>query len=182
MDNPTTLLVAIMFVTIVVTGLVTVLMSLSGWVTGQQKYAPLHGSWLLFLLITYFLYFWNTTLLLEIEGWGFLSFVGFIVGPIVLLFATNLLVAPPEGEGRAEMARHYFDSSKRFFVLLFTVQVWLVGLDISFDAVGHLTYLAGLTGLVFLVLSATGSEKTHLVGAVIAWIALLVQVVQQSLG
>ena len=56
MDNPTTLLVAIMFVTIVVTGLVTVLMSLSGWVTGQQKYAPLHGAWLLFLLITYQLF------------------------------------------------------------------------------------------------------------------------------
>jgi hypothetical protein len=181
MDNPTTLLVAIMFVTIVVTGLVTVLMSLSGWATGQQPFAPLHGSWLLFLLVTYFLYFWNTTLILGIEGWTFLSFAGFILGPIALLFATNLLVVPPEGEGRAEMDRHYFDSCKRFFLLLFMVQAWLVGLDFSFASVDHLTYLAGLTGLVFLALSVSSNGRVHYAGAAVAWIALLIQVVQQSL-
>jgi hypothetical protein len=90
MDNPTTLLVAIMFVTIVVTGLVGILMCLSEWVTGVQRIGSLQTGWLVFLLFTYFNYFWNTTLLLEIDGWTFLSFLGFIIGPVVLLFATNL--------------------------------------------------------------------------------------------
>ena len=39
MDNPTTLLVAIMYVTIVATGLISVLLTLSDFVGGQRKTA-----------------------------------------------------------------------------------------------------------------------------------------------
>lgn len=182
MDNPTTLLVAIMFVTIIVTGLVSVLMSISTWVTGEQKFTPLYISWLFFLLVTYLLYFWNTTLLLEIEGWSFLSFIGFIMGPISLLFATNLLIVEPNNEEPEEADRHFFNASRRFFALLFAVQVWLVGLDFSFDSIDSPTYLAGFSGMVFLVLSVTGNERAHRAGMALAWISLLAQVVYESLA
>mgnify|MGYP001822857023 CR=1 FL=1 len=183
MDNPTTLLVAIMFVTIVVTGVVTILMCLSEWVAGHQKIAPLQISWLLFLLLTHLNYFWNTTLLLEVEGWTFLAFIGFIAGPIVLLFATNMItVVAPEESGTSDVGRHYFELSRRFFLLLFLVQAWLVGIDYSFGSVTYSTYLAGLTGLVFLALILTKSVRAHAVGAFIVWVALIIQGIQQSLG
>ncbi|MBT8056515.1 MAG: hypothetical protein KJO72_06200 [Gammaproteobacteria bacterium] len=183
MDNPTTLLVAIMFVTVVVTGIVSILMSLSELVTGHQKIAPLQANWLIFLLLTHLNYFWNTTLLLEIEGWTFLAFTGFIIGPIVLLFATNMAIAMrPEAEGSSDLDRHFLEFSGRFFLLLFLVQMWLVGVDFSFDAVDYLTYLAGLAGLVFLLLMLTKSLKAHAAGAVLVWIGLLIQLARQSFG
>jgi hypothetical protein len=182
MDNPTTLLVAIMFVTIVVTGLVNTLMCLSDWVTGRQNVAALQASWLVYLLFTFLSYFWNTEMLLEVEGWTFLSFIGFMVGPIVLLFATNMAtVVAPEGAEKSELERHYFDFSRRFFLLMFLVQVWLVGLDFSFGMIDLPTYLACLAGLVFFVLMLMQSRKAHFAGAVVIWMALVTQVVRLSL-
>lgn len=181
MDNPTTLLVAIMFVTIVVTGLVNILMCLSNWVAGNQTIRPLHASWLFFLLITHLNYFWNTTLLLEIEGWKFLSFVGFILGPIALLFATNLVVVVPEGEQESTRERYYFEISRRFFILLVLVQAWLIAIDYVFDAVGNPTYLSALMAVVFLTLAISKERKVHMGGALVVWVALLFQLVHQSL-
>ncbi len=181
MDNPTTLLVAIMFVTIVVTGLVNILMFLSDLVAGKSKTGPLHVNWIALLLVAYLNFFWQTTLILEIEGWGFLSFVGFIIGPITLLFATNVLIAVPEGSERTTLDRHYFKLSGRFFFLLLLVQVWVVCLDISFDSVSNLTWLAGLMGAVFLMLVISRNHKVHLAGTILAWIVLITRTVLQTL-
>jgi hypothetical protein len=122
MDNPTTLLVAIMFVTIVVTGLVNILMFLSDLVAGKSKTGPLHVNWIALLLVAYLNFFWQTTLILEIEGWNFLSFVGFIIGPITLLFATNVLIAAPEGSELTMLDRHYFELSGRVLIKQLTGQ------------------------------------------------------------
>lgn len=181
MDNPTTLLVAIMFVTIVVTGLVSLLMCLSDLVAGNRKTDPLHASWMVLLLIAYLHFFWQTTLILEVEGWEFLSFVGFIIGPIVLLFATNLLIAVPDGDQQTLLDKYYFDLSGRFFFLLFLVQVWIVCLDLVFASVGHLTWLAGFMATLFLVLAISRNYKIHLSGVVLACIALLSRTVLQVL-
>ena len=183
MDNPTTLLVAIMFVTIVVTGLVGILMCISEWVTGQQKISSLTASWLVYLLFTYLSYFWNTEMLLEVEGWTFLSFIGFIVGPIVLLFASNMLtmVAAAGAENPAP-DRYYFDFSGRFFLLMFLVQVWLVGLDFSFGMVDYPTYLTGLTAMVFFALMLVQIRKVHFAGAIVVWVTLIIQLIQLSLA
>ena len=126
MDNPTTLLVAIMFVTIVVTGLVNILMFLSNLVAEESKTDALHANWIALLLIFYLNFFWQTTLILEIQGWNFLSFVGFIIGPIILLFATNLLLAAPKAGEPTMPDRHHFEFSGRFFFLLLLVQVWTI--------------------------------------------------------
>ena len=98
MDNPTTLLVAIMYVTIVATGLVNVLMTLSEIVGGKRTTDPIHAGWLVLLLVAYLSFFWETTAILDIEGWDFLSFLSFITGPILLLFATNLITSPADSE------------------------------------------------------------------------------------
>ncbi len=181
MDNPTTLLVAIMFVTIVVTGLVNILMFLSDLVAGKSKPGPLHVNWVTLLLVAYLNFFWQTTLIFEVEGWSFLSFVGFIIGPITLLFATNVLIAVPEGNERTMLDRHYYELSGRFFFLLLLVQIWTVCLDISFGSVSILTWLVGLMGAVFLVLVISRNHKMHLAGIILAWIALIVRTILQTL-
>lgn len=71
--------------------------------------------WILLLLIRYFSFFRETTTLLDVEGWDFLSFLAFIIGPIVLLFATNLLIAAPDAQGDATLDASYFALSSRFF-------------------------------------------------------------------
>ena len=80
MDNPTTLLVAIMYVMIISIGLSNLLMVISE-LAGGRKPLPdrIHLSWLLLLLFTYFGHFWQTTEILDIDNWKFLGFIGFLV-------------------------------------------------------------------------------------------------------
>jgi hypothetical protein len=170
-----------MFVTIVVTGLVTILMFLSNLVAEKSKTDALHASWITLLLLYYLNFFWQTTLILEIEGWDFLSFIGFIIGPIILLFATDLLVAAPKAGELAMPDRHHFEFSGRFFFLLLLVQIWTICLDIAFDAVSYQTWLAGLMGLVFIVLVISRNYKAHLAGAILAWIALVTRTILQTI-
>jgi len=181
MDNPTTLLVAIMYVTLVVTGIVNILMFLSDLVAGNSKTDPVHTSWITLLLFAYLNFFWHTTLILEIEGWDFLTFTGFIVGPIILLFATNLIVAAPEGSRQSMLDEYYFEISARFFLLLLLVQLWTIGLDTVFGAIGYQTYLAGLLGILFLVLMISKNYRVHISGAVLGWLAFAVNAVIQTL-
>ena len=106
MDNPTTLLVAIMYVTIVATGLINLLMTLSDIVGGKHKTDRIHTGWIILLLVVYMSFFWETTAILDIEGWDFLSFISFIVGPIILLFATNLITSPADVEEGAMLDQY----------------------------------------------------------------------------
>ena len=161
MDNPTTLLVAIMYTTIVVTGLVNILMTLSDIVGGKRRADPVHTGWIVLLLLTYFSFFWGTTAILDIEGWNFLAFISFIIGPVILLFATNLLLAPDGDEGVATMDEYYFKQSGRFFLLVSLVQVWTIGLDVVFEQIGGLTYLSAGIGVLFLALMISKNYKVH---------------------
>jgi len=181
MDNPTTLLVAIMYVTIVVTGIVNILMFLSELFAGNYKTAPVHTNWITYLLVAYLNFFWHTTLILEIEGWNFLSFIGFVVGPIVLLFATNLIVAAPADDRQSRPDQYFYEFCGRFFLLLCAVQIWMIGLDIMFESVGYPTYLAGFNCVLFLILAISKNFKVHIGVAGTAWLALLIRVVLQSL-
>ena len=181
MDNPTTLLVAIMFVTIVVTGIVNILMFLSNLLAGEYRAGKLQTSWLILLLVIYLCFFWQTTLILEIEGWNFLSFIGFILGPIALLFATNLVTVAHNGDEQTGLDQFYFSFSKRFFLLMLYVQAWGIGLDLAFESVGFITYLDGLVGILFLVLATSKNDRVHMAGAIIAWPAFLARAALMTL-
>ena len=173
MDNPTTLLVAIMFVTIVVTGIVNILMFLSSLLAGESKASTLHTSWLILLFVIYLCFFWQAQLILEIDGWQFLSFIGFILGPIALLFAANLVTVGHKGDDQTGLSEFYFSFSKRFFLLMLFVQVWGIGLDITFESIDWVTYLDGLIGILFVALAISKSDRLHVAGAILAWPAFL---------
>lgn len=181
MDNPTTLLVAIMYVTIIVTGLVNVLMTMSDIVGGKRKTDPLYTSWIPLLLIVYLSLFWEAKAILEIEGWDFLSFVSFVLGPIALLFATNLLVSPADLEEGAMLDQYYFKQSTRFFVLLCLVQLWGIGLDVAFQTIDSMTYLTGCIGILFVVLAISKSYRVHVAGAALVWLVVLSRTILQAL-
>jgi len=181
MDNPTTLLVAIMYVTIVATGLVNLLMTLSEIVAGKLKTDSIHTGWLVLLLIAYLSFFWETTAILDIEGWDFLSFVSFIIGPIVLLFATNLITSPPDLAEGAMPDKHYFEHSARFFLLLGLVQAWVIGLDVVFKSVSYTTFLTAGIGLLFMSLMISKNYRFHIAGLIIAVMTFLLRTVLQAL-
>lgn len=180
MENPTTLLVAIMYVTIVATGLMTVLMSLSDIVARKRRDAPIHVAWLIFLLLMYFSFFWETTAILNVEGWGFLTFIGFIAGPILMLFATNLIVAPAGEDGQQDLFQHFLSQCSRFFGLMCAVQVWVVCLDVIIGPVSYLTYLTAGTGLLFFVLMFSKSYRVHSGGAIVLGIVILSRLIMQA--
>lgn len=181
LENPTTLLVAIMYTTLVATGLISVVMALSDVVTGQRKMDPVHTAWLAVLIISYLSFFWETTAILEFDAWAFLPFVSFISGPIVLLFATNLIAAAPGGNEAAVLREFFLRQCPRFFLLLFLVQAWVVGLDLLFDSVGYETYATALTGVLLLVLMFSRNYRTQLAGVVLVGVTLVVQAVLEAL-
>jgi len=173
MDNPTTLLVAIMYVTIIAIGLSQLLMTLSE-LAGDKVPLPdrVHLSWLLLLLLAYFTYFWQTTEILEVDSWDFVGFMAFLTGPVILLFATNLLVVLPDADSQSKQ-QHYLDISGRFFLLMALFQGWLVGLDIVTDGVTLPTYLAAALGLLCVGLMFSTNYPRHKVGAGVAWLLFL---------
>jgi hypothetical protein len=181
MDNPTTLLVAIMYVTIVATGLVNVLMTLSDIVGGKLRTDSIHTSWIVLMLLAYLSFFWETTAILDIEGWDFLSFLSFITGPILLLFATNLITSAADGDDRATLDRYYFEQSARFFGLLGLVQVWIIGLDLVFQNVNNTTYLTGGIFALFMLLMVSRSRQVHLAVLAIVGLAFVLRIVLQAL-
>jgi hypothetical protein len=180
MDNPTTLLVAIMYVTIVATGLINVLMVLSEIVGGRFKTDPVHTGWIVLLLIAYLGFFWETTAILDIEGWDFLSFISFIIGPIILLFATNLVASPFDQEEGTMLDQFYFEQSGRFFLLLCLVQAWIVGLDVVFDNVNGATYVTVGAGVAFAVLMMSKSYRVHIAGLVTVAVAFIIRTIMMA--
>ncbi len=181
MDNPTTLLVAIMYVTIVATGLVNVLMVLSDIVGGKCKSDTLHTGWLVMLFLAYLSFFWETTAILDIEGWNFLAFISFIIGPIMLLFASNLATSPKEVD-EAPLGSYYFEQGQRFFLLLCLVQAWIIGLDVVFDTISYATYMTGGIAAAFLVLMVSKNRRLHLAGLAILLLVFFIRIIFRAVG
>ena len=177
MDNPTTLLVAIMYVMIISIGLSNLLMVISE-LAGGRKPLPdrIHLSWLLLLLFAYFGHFWQTTEIIDIDNWKFLGFIGFLVGPIILLFATNLLIIMPD-DSADDAGTHYLLQSNRFFLLMALFTAWIVVLDVLAGEIGLLVYIAAALIALFITLVISNSRRLHVLGAVAGWLLYLADAV-----
>ena len=175
MDNPTTLLTAIMFVTILGMAIGNLLVVLAEIAGDLRKPAPerIHLSWIILLLLGLLGLFWKTTLLLDVEDWVFRDFLYMILGPILMFFAASVVgVAAPDGESASDHA-HYFGLSGRFFTMLAFYQAWTVGVDFRYQGVETITAINGAIGVLFVVLAFSRNRQLHLVGAVLAWLAFV---------
>ena len=168
------LLVAILFITLLGLGIAHVVMAMAAIVSGDRESRPdgLLAAWTVLLLLVYLELFWHTLDLLSLEEWAFGGFLYVILGPMLLFFATTVLLpgaSVPEGTSARE---HYLSVSARFFGLLALVQVWIIGVDqllgIGFTAATALNVAAAvLLG----VLASTRRIGAHAV--LTALIALL---------
>ena len=172
MENTTTLLVAIMFTTIVTISLGNVLMALAGIVRGQAKPDGVHLGWILLLPVVHVILFWQTTEVLDFESWTLLRFMSFLLGPIILLFASSLLIDLPTAE-TPDRAGHFASLSRRFFVLLSLFCVWLALLDLLTGMVLPQTYAAGALGVLCIALMLMPGRRFQQFGVVAGWLLFL---------
>lgn len=181
MENINTLLVAFMFITILTLGIAGVLGELAEVVRNVERKGRdrLLIGWVHLLLFAYFTLFWHTADITLLEEWDFGLFLFAETGPVLLLFATQIMLgalsAEPEGERDSSVRQ------SRFFVIFALLQVWSIAagfvlgtgftLDAAIDAIVLLTCL---------VLASSTSRPLHVAGLTVVWIAYVTGAVVET--
>jgi hypothetical protein len=183
MDNPTTLLVAIMFVTILAMAIGNILMTCAEIAGGLRHPMPerLQLSWIFLMLFALLSLFWQTTILLEVDEWLFVEFLYVMAGPMVLLFATSVITAPAQDGQSGESHSHYFGLCRRFFVMLALHEAWILGLDYWYGDLSALSFISAALLLLLLLLAVSRSLRVHIAGASLVWSAYIVTIVLYTL-
>lgn len=130
MEVSTSMLVALMFITLLSMGIGNTVNTLSVIVEkGKQSgYNTLQIGWLGIILLSYFNMFWHTIDLLSVEEWGFLGFLYIMIGPILIYFTTSILIA-----NYSEDVTHNRLVNPRFFTVFILLQVWIITVDILLE-------------------------------------------------
>jgi len=185
MEVSTTLLVALMYVTILSLGIGNVLGALAEIVRKGRdaNLDPVHILWIALLLGAHFNLFWHTLDLLTVERWGFTGFLYVISGPVLIFFCTGILVSELSDSPEAGARAHYFRVSGQFFLLFALLQIWIVGVDIvlgrGFTGAG--AFNAGVFALV-LVLAIWRNYPAHVIGAAVAVFIYLAATMLRGMG
>jgi hypothetical protein len=170
MDNPTGLLVALMFVTIVTMGIGNLLTFLSERIriAGWSREHPLQLAWLVIVLLVSLDTFWQCIEILAIEDWGFIGFLFMVAGASMLFFASTglpVLDRPDDAANEAQTRR----DSRLFFLLLGGFFLWLLALGFLFDAASLPETLLTAAALVTAsVMAAAPSPRVNLTGTIAA--------------
>jgi len=180
-----TLLVALMFVTILCMGIGNILMVLAdlfNHATASRR-EGVHSAWIVLLLIVHFNLFWHTKAILEVPDWGFSDFLLAVAGPVLLFFASSVLLTSPSDEELKDLKGFYLGIARRFFMMFAMVQGWILLVD--FAMVGQVSSGDTLNialGVLALFLATSKSLKAHLVGLCLAWGIGLLSGVLRSLN
>jgi len=183
MDNPTTLLVAIMFVTILAIAIGNILMTCAEIAGGLRHPMPerLQLSWIFLMLFALLSLFWQTTVLLDVDEWLFVEFLYVMAGPMVLLFATSVITAPVRDEKSSESHRHYFGLCRRFFIMMALHEAWILGLDYWYASFSMLNIINVALLFLFLQLAVSSNLRVHIAGASLVWSGYIVALVLRTL-
>jgi len=172
MENPTTLLVALMFITILTLGIASILVQLAEFIQsaeGRPKDRLVLG-WLLLLLFAYFDLFWRTMDIALLEEWRFHLFLFAETGPVLLLFATQIAIGGATADSQTDTSVALRDRS--FFWIFALVQLW--GILAGFVLGAGFTLLSGLAAIIAgicVVLASTNRRRVHTLG--LACVSLL---------
>lgn len=167
-----TLLVALMFVTILSMGIGNILGSLAdilNHATSSSR-SRVHIGWIVLLLLTHFNLFWNTKAILDNDEWRFAGFLLAIAGPVLLFFSTSVLLTAPAAGDEADLRRFFHQIGRPFFVMFALVQAWVLVTSYALEGrfIGLDVFNAGLLLLALYLARSTG-ERGHVVGLAIAW-------------
>jgi hypothetical protein len=167
-----TLLVAFMFITILTLGIAGVLAELAEVVRDvrQKQRDRLLVGWALLLLFAYFSLFWHTADITLLEEWNFKLFLFAETGPVLLLFATQIMLgalgAEYEGEGHSSVGE------SRFFIIFGLLQAWsiaagfVLGVGFTIGSAFDVIVLLACS-----VLALSTSRRVHVAGLAVVWIA-----------
>ena len=185
MEISNTLIAAIMFVMILSMGIMNILSWLAGIAShrSEQKIGWILISWLVLLLIAQLNMFWHTLDILSIEDLKFGGFLYIIVGPILIFFATSVMLPgalPAESNG---MRGHYFGVSRRFFAILALLQLWDIGVDMVLGKgfSGMDIFSVAVLALA-LALMSSQHARFHVVGTAVAWLLFLASLSLRGFG
>lgn len=162
MEVSTSLLVVLMFTSIVGIGIANILMAFTNQVSAlaivQGK--RLGAAWLLIMLLSYLAMFWNSTLIIEREHWSYVLFLFVITGPVLLLFASSLMARMLSGEIDEQSPVDVEHALPRFFLIYALVQVWFIGMDyLLFDTLGYATVFSAGLGVAAVCLAIIRNQK-----------------------
>ena len=183
MDISYTLIVALMFITILSFGIANLLSSMAETLN-KKNVSIVHFSWIVLLLIIHFNMAWHAVLIATNKAWSYDKFLFIVLGPI-LAFFTAVMISPRETADKkpATLISNYLNIRQRFFVLLAMIQAWSIGADYFFQF--------GTTGsaafnilLIFLSVSMaiTNAYKKHVYGVVVAWGLYITAIILRSLA
>lgn len=185
MEITNSLLVAMMFIVLLTIGIGNIIMTLAIMVDRRSalRFDAIHTSWMILLLLVYFRLFWQVLDILSIENWSFWGFLFILGGPLILLFATNMIVQDKGSELASEPRGHYYAVARQFFFFIALQQAWAIGVDILFgDGITLMSGVNIVAGLLFLIMASSPTERVHSFGTVVAWLLILGAVVLQGAG
>ena len=167
-----TLLVALMFITILSMGIGNILMSLAdifNHATTSRR-SRSHIAWIVLLLLVHFNLFWQTKAILDVENWEFGGFLLTMAGPVLLFLATSiLLTSPPEGE-QENLTSFFVGLGRRFFLFFAILQAWIIVIGITLTGSFVVTDITNAAFLVLaLALASSANDRFHNVGIILAW-------------
>lgn len=185
MDISNTLLAAIMFVMILSMGIMNILSWLAGIAShpSEQKFDWILVSWLVLLLIAQLNMFWHTLDILSIEDLKFGGFLYIVTGPILVFFATSVMLPEASQAESNGMRGHYFGVSRRFFAILALLQLWDIGLGMVLGKgfSGADIFSVAMLALA-LALTSSRHARLHQVGTVVAWVLFLAALSLRGFG
>jgi hypothetical protein len=180
-----TMLVALMFVTILSMGIGHILGTLADIFNHatRSRRSGVHVAWIVLLLLVHFNLFWETKELVDREVWRFGDFLLVIAGPVLLFFATNVLLTDPSERESVDLKGFFGALGRRFFLMLVAVQAWT--LVVAFTLIGGLsgsdTFNAAF-GLLPLLLMLNSSHRIQIAGVVVAWVLALLAMILRGVG
>ena len=180
-----TVLVALMFVTILSMGIGNILVTLADVFNHatRSRRSGVHVAWIVLLLLVHFNLFWETKELVDREVWRFGDFLLVIAGPVLLFFATNVLLTDPSERESVDLERFFVALGRRFFLMLVAVQAWI--LVVAFTLIGGLSSSDTFNiafGVLLLFLMLKSAHRIQVAGVVVAWVLALLSMVLRGAG
>ncbi len=167
-----TLLVALMFVTVLCMGIGNILVTLADVFNNAtpSRRDRVHLVWIGLMLLIHFNVFWHTKAILAVDDWQFGSFLLAIAGPVLMFFATSILLTEPPDKEPAELKAFFDALGRRFYLMFAALQVWIVFVSYSLTSSFVASDLANAIFFVLaLVLAMNPRRPFQVPGAWIAW-------------
>ena len=180
MDISYTLIVALMFITILSFGFANILSSLAEIVNkkNQITVCSVHLQWILILFMLHMNLAWQAVLIATNQSWSYDTFLFVELGPILAFFMTRIL-APSEVKDKepGTLQTNYIGMSQQFFFFFALIQAWGIGTDfvLKRGVTGSGIFNMLLIALALVMINRK-NYRDHVYGVVIAWALFLVAI------